>query len=186
MKKINKPSKDLTKKDIMNIARACIDISLKVKKVLEKIKVSSISQNEIESKLKKSDISCYIDRYEDLEEIVADYPDLVDNVHINFFPKWFDIYISPKNYDGNWKIYNFYMRGCKDFSGVRLEFDKQKNSLRTWFFGEKWLKKSKLKNNNGKYAKVLYQCFLKLGAIKGVFSQTHAIKVVAVSKQSQL
>ena len=53
MKKINKPSKDLTKKDIMYIARDCIHFSLKVKKVLEKIKVSSISQNEIESKLKK-------------------------------------------------------------------------------------------------------------------------------------
>jgi len=166
MKKIKKPSKDLTKKDIIYIARDCIRLSLKVKKVLEKIKVSNISQNEIESKLKKSDISCYIDFYEGLEETVAEHPYLADNVTINFFPRWFDTYISPKNDDGNWKIYEFCMSGCKDFSGVRLIFDKQKNSLRTWFFGDKWLKKKKLKNNNGKYAKDLYQCFLKLGAIK--------------------
>ena len=166
MKKIKKPSKDLTKKDIIYIAQDCIHFSLKVKKVLEKIKDSSISQNEIQSKLKKSDISCYIDRYEGLEDIVAEEPYLADNVTINFFPRWFDTFIAPKNYDGNWKIYNFRIVGCKDFSGVSLEFDKQKNSLRTLFFGEKWFKKIKKKNNNGKYAKDLYQCFLKLGAIK--------------------
>ena len=166
MKKIKKPSKDLTKKDIIYIAQDCIHFSLKVKKVLEKIKDSSISQNEIQSKLKKSDISCYIDRYEGLEDIVAEEPWLTDNVTINFFPRWFDTFIAPKNYDGNWKIYNFIIVGCKDFSGVSLGFDKQKNSLRTLFFGEKWFKKIKKKNNNGKYAKDLYQCFLKLGAIK--------------------
>ena len=52
-----------------------------------------------------------------------------------------------------------------DFRGANIMFDRQKNSLRTFFLDDK-SQTNKLKFRNGKYGKVFYEVFCKFGIIK--------------------
>jgi hypothetical protein len=151
MKKKDKHLTELTKNNIEAIAQSCIDISLKIKSVLESIKVSDLSRLKIESKFKESNI------------VYFSYADSPNDITVKSPHKWFDIFIYTD--DGNWKKYNYVLSGIMDFRGANIMFDRQKNSLRTFFLDDK-SQTNKLKFKNGKYGKVFYEVFCKFGIIK--------------------
>lgn len=152
MKKKDKRLTELTKNNIEAIAQTCIDISLKIKSVLESIKVSDLSQLKIESKFKESNISYFV------------YVDTPNEITVKSPHKWFDIFIYAD--EDNWKKYNYVLSGIMDFRGANIMFDRQKNLLRTFFLDDKSQTKNKLKFKNGKYGKVFYEVFCKFGIIK--------------------